>query len=122
MKKLFCLCAFVFSLSVFNANAQYKPTEKDLGKDCTTQEGKLGTWKKGVARDDSGSNYNSSSSTSGSAGFSVGNKEVGSVSASGAHSNTSSQGRSTGSSFEYEDIRCVEDKNATLPQQTPVRW
>ncbi len=27
------------------ANAQYKPTEKDLGKDCPTENGKLGTWK-----------------------------------------------------------------------------
>ena len=106
----------------FEASAQYKPTQKDVGNDCTTHDGKLGTWKNVRVEDNRTDGYGRNSTTSGSIGGSIGSKDVGSISASGSHSSTNSQSSSTSEKISYDDIRCVEDKNANLPQRSPVRW
>lgn len=103
------------------AKAQYKPTKKDIGKDCTTQEGKLGTWKNVRVEDGSAKNQGESRTNAGTIKGSVGVK-AGSASGSYSHSGTNSRGTQKSEKISYEDIRCVEDKNATLPQRSPVRW
>lgn len=132
MKKIVCVLSLFIGLCSI-ANAQYKPTEKDLGKDCATSNGKLGTWKEVTVtekQDNTNSrNYSNSntSSVSGSANVSVGTKKnnVGAsvtagTSSTAAGSKTSST--TSGTERTYKDIQCVEDKNANLPQYTPVRW
>lgn len=120
MKK-FILMAVTILCTSFVINAQYKPTQKDVGKDCTTQNGKLGTWKN--VRVEDGSNNSRSNSSGSSSSASIGG-EYGGFNGSVSGSSSSSKSSSSGSSekITYDDIRCVEDKNATLPQQSPVRW
>ena len=127
MLLLFC------SMSVLSFS-QYNPTRNDLGKDCATQDGKLGTWKEvtvtetyssteGSTRSNSSSqNFNASvsaeykatkkASVSGTAGYDNGSSRTNANSNSSTNTTTRS----------YQDIQCVEDKNANLPQYTPVRW
>ena len=122
-----------FSMSVLSF-AQYNPSRNDLGKDCATQDGKLGTWKEvtvtetyssteGSTRSNSSSqNFNASvsaeykatkkASVSGTAGYDNGSSRTNANSNSSTNTTTRS----------YQDIQCVEDKNANLPQYTPVRW
>lgn len=123
MKKLF-FSVFMISGMFFaiEANAQYIPSKDDVGKDCTTQDGKLGRWKEVTVTEKQGNDYGQTSSTSVSGGGSLGSSNIGSVSASGAYSNSNSRGSSKSEEISYDDIRCVEDKNAKLPQQTPARW
>jgi len=107
--------------------AQYKPTNKDVGNDCTTQQGTLGTWKEVTVRDDGSRSHTTSSSSSYGGTVSGGyeSKATGvSINASGSASSSrgNSNTSSSGTSVEYKDIRCVEDQNAKLPQQTPIRW
>lgn len=106
----------------FDANAQYKPTQKDVGNDCTTHDGKLGTWKNVRVEDGRSDGYGNSNTTSGSISGSVGSKDMGNVSGSVSHSNSNSRNSSASEKVSYDDIRCIEDKNATLPQRSPVRW
>lgn len=122
MKKIIVSLVMVFGITLCaEAQYQYRPTQKDVGKDCTTQDGKLGTWKN-VRVEDGTSNQNSNSySSSGSAS---GKAKYGGFEGSISGSSSSSRSSSSSSSekISYDDIRCVEDKNATLPQQSPVRW
>ena len=132
MKKTLCILSMFIGLCTI-ANAQYKPTEKDLGKDCPTENGKLGTWKNVTVtekQDNTNSNNYSSSNTSSvsaSANISVGTKKT-NVGASVTVGTSSTVGGSktssttSGTTRTYNDIQCVEDKNANLPQYTPVRW
>lgn len=115
------------------AYSQYKPTQADVGKDCRTENQKLGTWQN-VRVTETYSNGNTQSNTSSyghssqvQAGGSVGSSKAGaSVSVGGSSSNSNSYGNSNTSSRSvsrsYDAIECVEDRNANLPQQTPVRW
>lgn len=106
-----------------NISAQYKPTQNDLGKDCTTQDGKLGTWKQVRVEDGGSHSYEQKNSFTGQGGMNLGGQKSpvnGGVSLSTTDSNSRSSSKSE--KVTYEDIRCVEDKNATLPQQSPVRW
>lgn|GEM_PF-4020541 len=122
MKKvIFSVFVLAGIFCAIDANAQYKPTAEDIGKDCTTQNGKLGTWKEVNVKDSRENNYSNSNSNSfsGSASASIGSASIG---GNASHSRSNSQGNSRGEEISYKDIRCVEDKNATLPQQTPVRW
>lgn len=130
MKKLMLL--FFCSLSVLSF-AQYNPTRNDLGRDCATQDGKLGTWKEVTVTEtySTSENQNHSNTTSqnfnASAGVEVeayGTTISGSASYDNGSSNTSGSSNSSTntSSRSYQDIQCVEDKNANLPQYTPVRW
>lgn len=133
MNKKFFTIALLCGLCSMAAFAQYKPTEKDLGKDCATENGKLGTWKQVnvTERSENSNSRGNSNSTSntGSVGVSakakVGIGEVG-ASASYQNTNTNSQSNtkstSTSTTRSYQDIQCVEDKNANLPQMTPIRW
>ena len=100
------------------ARAQYRPTQKDVGDDCTTQDGKLGTWKNVRVEDVVGNEYENSNTTSGSGGVNISGVASGSISTS----DTNSRNTSNSEKISYDDIRCVEDKNATLPQRKPVRW
>lgn len=131
MKKIMLLLFCSMSVLSF---AQYNPTRNDLGKDCATQDGKLGTWKEvtvtetyssteGSTRSNSSSqNFNASvsaeykatkkASVSGTAGYDNGSSRTNANSNSSTNTTTRS----------YQDIQCVEDKNANLPQYTPVRW
>lgn len=124
MKKTIILVCTILACGCV-AYGQYKPTQKDLGNDCMTENQKLGTWKEVTVRDD-GSNSRTTNSSN-TYGASVGGeyKAVNASvngSANYSHSNGNSNTYSSGTSIEYKDIRCVEDKNANLPQQTPVRW
>lgn len=132
MKKIVGVLSLFIGLCSI-ANAQYKPTEKDLGKDCATSNGKLGTWKEvtvtekqGNANSGTYSNSNTSSlsaTTNASVGTKTNNVGVGvttGTSSTATGSKTSS--KSSGTERTYKDIQCVEDKNANLPQYTPVRW
>lgn len=120
MKKLFLLAAMLLGISIC-ANAQYKPTEDDLGKDCTTENGKLGTWKEVTVTDRTGDRNQGTSNWDsygeGQAGYNDSHVRVG-----GSYGESKTRENSKEESITYEDIRCVEDKNANLPQQTPIRW
>lgn len=131
MKKMIFSVLLFMSCTVLYA--QYKPTQSDVGKDCTTQNGKLGTWKN-VTVTESGSGTSSavinntstnSIGVNGNVGVSVKGADVG-VGGNYEHSRTTgtsnSSSTTTTQSITYDDIRCVEDKNATLPQQSPRRW
>ncbi len=123
MKKLLISTFMLIGLFItLNASAQYRPTQKDVGNDCTTHDGKLGTWKNVRVEDSKSDGYGNSNTTSGSMGGSVGNKDIGNVSGSVSQSNSNSRNSSESEKVSYDDIRCVEDKNATLPQRSPVRW
>lgn len=130
MKKLMLL-AFC-SLSVLSY-AQYSPTKNDLGRDCATQDGKLGTWKEVTVTETYSTSGSQSRSNTSSQNFNAsaggeykmgGAKVSGSVGygngSSNTNSNTSTSTNSTSRS--YQDIQCVEDRNANNPQYTPVRW
>lgn len=131
MKKIsILLCSFLFCLTV---NAQYNPTKKDIGKDCTTEQGKLGTWKEVTVTEtysnkSGNSSNNSSTHNVGVSGQASGTYKVVELSVGGnygySNSNGSTQSKSTENTTTrtYNDIQCVEDKNAKLPQQSPVRW
>ncbi len=103
------------------ANAQYKPTQSDIGKDCTTENGKLGTWKNVHVEDGTSNSSSREAGVNGSASLQIGtkNNNVGG-SIGGSYSNSKSN--SSSEKISYDDIRCVEDKNANLPQRSPVRW
>lgn len=131
MKRIALLATTI--LLCLTASAQYKPTQKDLGKDCTTQNGKLGTWKNVTVREQvSNNNTNTNNSSSSyntgiSAGANAGTKSAGvniggSYNSSNSNGSTRSNSSTTTTTREYKDIQCVEDKNAKLPQQSPVRW
>lgn len=138
MKKNCFILALVLGMSSLTAFAQYKPTEKDLGNDCATENGKLGTWKKVTVTETSGnsnstgvSNSNSNTGTVGvnaKAGVGVGKSTKVEVGANASYQNSNSKTtsnnntQSTTTSRTYDDIQCVEDKNANNPQMTPVRW
>lgn len=120
MRKLFVLMTALFICNL--ANAQYRPTQKDVGNDCTTQDGKLGTWKNVRVEDGRSDGYGNSSTTSGSINGSVGSNNIANISGSVSQSNSNSNNSSASEKVSYDDIRCIEDKNATLPQRSPVRW
>ena len=133
MRRTLLLFAVFAGLCSTSAFAQYKVTEKDLGNDCVTEDGKLGTYKQVTITESVGntSSRGNSSSTSQSgnvgvsgeykkAGVSVGASASYGNSSSNSSSNTSSQ--STTTTRTYQDVQCVEDKNANAPQMTPVRW
>lgn len=137
MKKNFFILALILGMSSLTAFAQYKPTEKDLGKDCATENGKLGTYKQVTITEtrtntnstgNSYSNSNSGSVTgnaSVSAGTKTNNAQVGvstSVQNSNSNSRSNTNAQSTTTTRTYNDIQCVEDKNANNPQMTPIRW
>lgn len=123
---LFALFAGLFSTSAF---AQYKVTSKDVGNDCLTEDGKLGTYKQVTVteRVDRTSSSGNSSSTSSNGNVGV-NASVAGVGGSASYGNSRSNSSSNSSSQTttttrtYEDVQCVEDKNANAPQMTPVRW
>lgn len=137
MKKMIFAFFLMVGMTSLTAFAQYKPTEKDLGNDCTTENGKIGTWKQVTVTESSnntdtrGNAYSNANtgSVGVSANASMGTKnnkvEVG-ASASYQNSNTNSTSKtntqSTTTTRTYQDIQCVEDKNANNPQMTPVRW
>lgn len=120
MKKIAILLMMVCGFTL-SAHAQYKPTQKDVGKDCTTQDGKLGTWKN-VRVEDGASNQDVRSNSSSNSVSAGGNYGVANGNVSGSSSSSRSNTSSSSEKITYDDIRCVEDKNATLPQQSPVRW
>lgn len=137
MKKLFFLLALILGTTSFTAFAQYRPTEKDLGNDCATESGKLGTWKQVTVTETSNNtntrgnaNSNGNTGTVGvSANASAGTKttkvEVGanaSYQNSRTNTTTNTNSQSTTTTRTYQDIQCIEDKNANNPQMTPVRW
>lgn len=123
MKKyLIAMLAAAGMLCISEVEAQYRPTQKDVGKDCTTENGKLGVWRKVKVEESVGNTYGNTNSTSGSVGGSLGNSNVGSVSGSVSHTDSNTRGTSNSEKLTYDDIHCVEDKNATLPQRSPVRW
>ncbi len=122
MKKIVLTILAIVCMSVY-ANA-YKPTQNDIGEDCTTENGKLGTWKNVRVEEE----YNNSNSrgTSESGSITIGGRfgtrdsyVEGNISGSGSSSNSSTSGKSE--KIIYDDIRCIEDKNANLPKQSPVR-
>lgn len=125
----------------FAASAQYKPTENDLGKDCATNNNKLGTWKKVtiseqvIGSNSQGTGYSngvtSSAGVNANVGSEIGTKKAKvsanvstnmSVQGSNTSSTTNTNTQTTTTTRTYEDIQCVEDKNANLPQMSPVRW
>jgi len=130
MNKMMLVLFCSFSALAF---AQYSPTERDLGRDCATQDGKLGTWKEVTVTEtysNSGTQTRSNTSSqnfnaSAGAEYKVGGAKVsGSVGYGNGNSNTNSTSNSStnSTSRSYKDIQCVEDKNANNPQYTPVRW
>lgn len=122
MKKLFLLAVIILGINVC-ANAQSKkPTKEDIGKDCVTEDSKLGTWKEVTVTEHSGSKSSESSNWGVNGGLSVGVKNAAEVSVGGSYGESKSRERSSDESITYQDIRCVEDKNANLPQMSPVRW
>ena len=120
MKKIL-LTAAIVCMGTFVTYAQYKPTQADVGKDCTTQNGKLGTWKN-VHVEDGASNSSSRGSQEGGSLSGKFGTEGTNVGLSINSSQSRSRSSSSSEKISYDDIRCVEDKNATLPQQSPVRW
>ena len=120
MKKVL-LTVVIVCMGTFVVCAQYKPTQADVGRDCTTQDGKLGTWKN--VRVEDGASNSSSRGSQGGASLSgkFGTKDN-NVGLSGNYSQSQSRSSSSSEKISYDDIRCVEDKNANLPQQSPVRW
>lgn len=120
MKKIIVTVALLIA-SISVTYAQYKPTKADIGKDCSAQGGKLGTWKEVTVEERSGNSSSFSTNSSGSMSVGADAKVVkGKVSGSVSAGKSSSS--DTSETIRYNDIRCVEDKNANLPQQTPVRW
>ncbi len=123
MKKyLIAVLAIAGMLCISKVKAQYRPTQKDVGKDCTTENGELGVWRNVKVEKTVGNSYGNTNSTSGSAGGSLGNSNIGSVSGSVSHTDSNTRGSSNSEKLTYDDIRCVEDENAKLPQRSPVRW
>lgn len=137
MKKKILFTVLFCGISSIAAFAQYKPTEKNLGNDCTTENGKIGTWKSVTitekyentnSRGNANSNSNTGTvgvSTNASVGTKTNNVNVGAnASYQNSNTNTSSNSRSqsTSTTRTYQDIQCIEDKNANLPQRTPIRW
>ena len=117
----------------FEASAQLKPTQRDVGNDCVTEEGKLGTFKNVHVEETVNSKYENSNTTSRSieggvgveAGAGIGSDKTsasGRISASDAKSSNTSNSSGKSEKISYDDMRCVEDKNANIPQMTPVRW
>ena len=51
-------------LCISEVEAQYRPTQKDVGKDCTTENGKLGVWRKVKVEESVGNTYGNINSTS----------------------------------------------------------
>lgn len=119
MKKIAILLMMVCGLAL-SAHA-HKPTQKDVGEDCVTQEGKLGTWKN-VRVEEWSSTETTKSNSSSSSATAGGNFGVVTGNTSGSSSSSKSNSSGSSEKITYDDIRCVEDKNATLPQQSPVRW
>ncbi len=136
--KRFLFMALLAMGVTFSASAQLRPTTEDIGKDCTTEDGKLGVWREVTVTETvsySNSESSSSSSSSGisanaSASTSFGNSKIGSVEASVGGSVENSWGNSqsygagstNSETHSYKEIMCKEDRSANLPQQTPVRW
>lgn len=131
MKKYVFVAMLLMSCTCMNA--QYKPTQKDVGKDCTTADNKIGTWKnvtvtENVSNTKIGSQNSTSTQSLGVSGKVNANLGVASGSVSGSSNNSNSYGTSNSSSTTntttrtYDDIQCVEDKNANLPQRSPKRW
>lgn len=124
MKKMIVTALFVMGIGICSF-AQYTPTKADIGKDCTTENGSLGTWKQVTVTESRGNSNSWSSTNSSSAGV---NASVGfsgtSVGVSGntGTANTRGNQTSTTTTRTYKDVQCVEDRNAKLPQQTPIRW
>lgn len=136
MKKYIFSALFLLTCIV-SVNAQYKPTKSDIGKDCTTEKGKLGTWKEVQVIETVSGSKNNSTSNSRSHNFGVGGNVGGEVKSAGVSGSvggnanygySNSKGTSNSSSTtntvtrNYSDIQCVEDQNAKLPQRSPVRW
>lgn len=120
MKKILLSMVILFGGVMF-ASAQYKPTQSDVGRDCTTQDGKLGTWKNVRVEDGASSSSSRGDEHSGNASIKIGTSDF-NVGGGYGYSTSSSSSSSSSERISYDDIRCVEDKNATLPQQTPIRW
>ena len=126
--KILTVFAFLVCFG-FSAHAQYKPTKEDVGKDCTTENGKIGVWREVNVTKTTGnensrsSTYGQSSSVGGNAGINASGLNAG-VNAGTSSSNNSSRSNTTKSTttVSYQEIQCTEDANASLPQQTPVRW
>lgn len=121
MKKLFLLAAMLLGISVC-ANAQYKPTKRDLGNDCTTENGTLGTWKEVTVTDRTGDRNQGTTNWDANGNVSFGSEKSSKLEVGGSYGESRTRENSRDESITYEDIRCVEDKNAKLPQQTPIRW
>ena len=113
------------------ANAQY--TQNDIGKDCNTYDGKMGTVQN-VTRTTTQSNnssntYNSTTSSTVGMNGTVGIKntvEFGGNANWGTSSGTSnSRSTQTSTSTSYTRPECVEDTPNSYPRSTPVprqRW
>lgn len=130
MKKIMLLLFCSMSVLSF---AQYTPTKDDLGKDCATHDGKLGTWKEVSVTETYSSTGSQTRSNSSSQNFNASagaEYKSGKVRVSGdvgygngsSKTNSNSNSSTNTTSRTYQDIQCVEDKNANLPQYTPVRW
>ncbi len=121
--------SILFLLVCTNVCAQYEPKKSDIGKDCATENGKLGKWKEVTVTEKIEGSTNRSTSTSntinGGLNGNIGTKSVGvsgSVGVSNSSGTNNSSSTTNTSSRTYKDIQCIEDKNANLPQRTPIRW
>lgn len=118
---LVCTLGFIASANAQTGN-YYRPTKEDIGKPCVSENGNPNsTYREVTVSETTSTGYQTGSSLSTSGSVKV---DGGVVEATAGIQGTDSHNRSSSKTetITYNDIRCVEDKNANLPQQSPAGW